>query len=59
MVFIVSTDGLASFGFSPCFNCTNAYQFKIGGGTDNRDISIYVNGEHQATQPGALYTPLR
>ena len=54
----VSTDGLASFGFSPCYNCDFAYQFKIGGGTDNKDISIFVDGV-LSTSETALFNPLR
>ena len=58
MIFKVSTDGLASFGFSPCYNCDFAYQFKIGGGSENRDISTFVDGVLSVTET-ALFNPLR
>ena len=54
----VATDGLASFGFSPCYNCSFAYQFKIGGGSENKDISIFVDGILSVTET-ALFNPLR
>ena len=54
----VATDGLASFGFSPCYNCSFAYQFKIGGGSENKDISIFIDGVLSVTET-ALFNPLR